>query len=113
MPGPKYVNDFTFPKSFGFSGSSGEVSVRPHTRQRFAKGGRVRKPPPRDSVATLKKLAAAAGAGAAGAYAFSGDDEKPRERLSVGETARGEVRERREKELGLKKGGKVKRMRNC
>jgi hypothetical protein len=49
MPGPKYVKQFEFPSSFGFTGSAHDrevTTVRSHDRrkpQRFAKGGVVRK----------------------------------------------------------------------
>lgn len=106
MPGPKYVDKFEFPSSFGFSGSAGDrttVPVRQHERQkpqRFAKGGGVKR---------LAKVGAAVGAGAAILEAKRrANERRERERLSVGETLRGGIRERREKELGLKKGGKVK-----
>lgn len=113
MAGPKYVSDFKFPRSFGFEGSAGRVSVRPHTRKGYAKGGRVASP---KGGLTLKKVAAGAAAAGAAAAAYDSlrDRQHKRQRLSVGETAAGGVRERRERELGLRHGGKVhKGMKNC
>ena len=108
MPGPRYVKDFEFPKSFGFTGSGGDVSIRQHTRQKFAKGGKVgRRPPLKPSPGQVVGGALAAGAAAA-AYEKLRKRDKPKERLSVGETMDGGIRRRRERELGLKKGGKVK-----
>lgn len=115
MAGPKYVKDFAFPSDFGFTGSAGRVEVRAHSRQKYAKGGRVkRRSPLKPSPEQVLGGTIAAGAAAAAYDKLRDRDEKPKERLSVGETARGGVRERRERELGLKKGGKVsRRMKDC
>lgn len=110
------MSSFKFPRAFGFTGSAdraeGRVAVRPHTRQAYAKGGKVsRRPPLKPSPGQVVGGALAAGAAAA-AYDKLRKKEKPtQERLSVGETVGGGIRERREKELGLKKGGKVRK--NC
>lgn len=105
------VKDFKFPRAFGFSGSAGEVHVRPHTRQKFAKGGKgSRRPPLKPSPGQVVGGTLAAGAAAA-AY------EKLRrreERTSTMDAIRGATRRQREQELGLKKGGKVRRgMKDC
>lgn len=117
MPGPKYVNQFEFPSSFGFSGSASDrmtTMVRGHERKmphRMAKGGRaVRKAPPSGLTARQKLIGAGIGTAlAAGAASQLRDKPKRSERLSVRDTMEGGVRQRRERELGLKHGGKVPR----
>ena len=117
MPGPKYVKDFTYPSSFGFSGSSTDspsIPVKPHDRarpQRFAEGGRVKRRlsaysqagidaenqgrptprPPPGSIPPKKPKATP----------------KADEKLSATELFGGKGRRQREQELGLKKGGRV------
>lgn len=98
MAGPKYVTDFEFPRSAGFSGSAdhaeGLRNVRGYNRRPpvpgFAKGGVVKT-----------------------------TDEKPKEepkkeepKKDMIQSAKDRVqaaRERKEKEAGLKKGGAVKK----
>lgn len=88
--GPKYVNQFEFPSSFGFTGSAHDrvvTTVRSHERkkpQRFAKGGKVFSKPANPKLSAAKQ-----------------------QRLSVEQTMRGGIRRRREQALGLKKGGKA------
>jgi hypothetical protein len=102
MSGLKYVKDFEFPKAFGFSGSatdSNRVAVKSYDRAKpkFAKGGPGKgrsdkrdspskpsppPPPPPSSPRTLP-------------------------RISVVDALRGKTREQREKELGLKAGGRA------
>lgn len=115
MPGPKY-GDFKFPSDFGFSGSSGQTTtVRSHERrmpQRYAKGGAVKRssrPPLRPSPEQVVGGTIAAGAAAAAYDKHRRNQEaaRERERLSVEETLEGGVRRRRERELGLKRGGSV------
>lgn len=103
--GPKYVKDFTFPSDFGFTGSAGQVGVRPHSRQppRFAEGGKV----------DVKKITGAQ---------ITEDEAKrlekakpppqpvPEKKASLVDILRGKTRRQQEQDLGLKKGGKVKRM---
>lgn len=84
MPGPRYVKDFEFPQSAGFTGSATDrstVPVRAYERQRFAKGGKVMAKPAPGS--------------------------KTDRRLSTRATVRGGARRRQERALGLFKGGMV------
>lgn len=88
--GPKYVKDFEFPSSFGFTGSAHDrvtVPVRGYERRRFQEGGRVDKdkPPPKPP-----------------------EPKEPERKESTIGLLKGDERRRQEKELGLKKGGKVK-----
>lgn len=114
------MGDFKFPRSFGFTGSAdkaeGRVAVRPHTRQAYAKGGRVsRRPPLKPSPEQVVGGTLAVGAGAA-AYKYLSErgEREDRKRESVSDTVSGSIRRRRERELGLKKGGKVRKgMKNC
>jgi hypothetical protein len=98
MSGPKYVKDFEFPSGFGFTGSahdSPRISVRPHERQRpgYAEGGKVEKP--KDPDPKIK--------------AQPPPPPKDDNKMSLAEIMKGDRRRQQEKELGLKKGGKVKR----
>ena len=95
MPGPKYVKDFEFPSGFGFSGSAGQVAVRGHARQapqRFAEGGPVKAPSPVDDPKAPKP-----------------SPPSPPPKTSLVDLLKGKGRKQREAELGLKRGGKVKR----
>lgn len=117
--------EFKFPKSFGFTGSDGGVSVRPHMRQGYAKGGKVarRSPPLKPSPEQIVGGTIAAGAAAAAYDKMRRREETPapptpRSRDGEGSSAmdavRGTTRRKREQELGLKKGGKVRKgMKNC
>jgi hypothetical protein len=109
--GPKYVDKFEFPSSFGFTGSSSDrltTTVRSHDRakpQRFAKGGKV------------VGGALAAGAALAALNRKKGRPLTSRERreieaenrgrTSTVDTIRGKTRRQQMEDLGLKKGGKV------
>ncbi|MNC99157.1 hypothetical protein D3C83_173390 [compost metagenome] len=77
------MSGFKYPRSFGFTGSAdraeGRVAVRPHTRQKFAKGGKVFSKP--SSNAKVRR---------------------------AGDTIRGGTRADQMRKLGLKHGGKVK-----
>jgi len=90
--GPKYVKDFEFPSSFGFTGSahdSPRISVRPHERRRFQEGGRVDKEPKKEEPKPPPK--------------------EPDKESTIG-FLKGDARKKAEKELGLKKGGKVRKV---
>src|SRR5690554_2907561 len=59
MPGPKYVSDFEFPSSFGFTGSATDkqtVSVRAHERRRYQRGGAVESEENRKAREAAEKL---------------------------------------------------------
>jgi hypothetical protein len=109
------MGDFKYPRSFGFTGSAdraeGRVAVKPHTRQRFAKGGRVR---PKTPAGKIVGGLLAAGAAAAGYDKLKDSKPEPAERrYSTTELVGGKGRRQREQDLGLKRGGKVKRMKDC
>ena len=106
----KDVKDFSYPSDFGFSGSNGVTTVRSHTRtkpQRYAEGGQVKD----DSlVGKVKRF-------------FTGDDPPatppkpkdvaaadtiPAQKPASAADAIKNQRARQMKELGLKRGGKVK-----
>ena len=107
MAGPKY-GDFKHPRSFGFTGSAdaaeGRVSVRPHTRgprKKMAEGGKAE---------TLSQRARRiVFGGSSGSTPKPDPNFKPGEgplsrRKGVSEAAL----ERRMREAGLAKGGRVK-----
>ena len=96
MPGPKYVTDFEFPKSFGFTGSATDsrttmVKSYERAKPRFAEGGQVKDPPPKTPPPK--------------------DPPKnpPKESAptrSLIDIMRGKTRREQEAALGLKKGGR-------
>lgn len=111
------MGDFKFPRDFGFTGSAdaaeGRVGVRPHTRQKFAKGGRVKKdltPKTKLKPSPGQVVGATLAAGAAAAAYKSATGEKgettPRESKRALQLAK------QEKDAGLKRGGFVRR-KNC
>lgn len=115
--GVKYVNDFKFPKEAGFTGSRGQVAVRPHMRQGYAKGGKVRgRPPLKPSPEQVLGGTIAAGAAAAAYDKLRRREEAPpptpprmgRE-YSTPDLVKGKLRRDRERDLGLKKGGRVRK----
>lgn len=123
MPGPKYVTDFEFPASAGFTRSGrSDVTVRSHVRQqpvRLARGGSVRralgaapksglKPSPEAVVGGT--LAAGIGAGLYARHKRNQVKQagKAPQNASAVDAVRGNTRRRREKELGLNTGGAVR-----
>lgn len=104
MPGPRYVKEFEFPSSAGFTGSATDrttTSVRSHERSkpRFAEGGPVtsdKTPPPNPPTSQKQQTA-------------SPPPPKKEEKLSLAEIMGGKGRRQAEKDLGLKKGGRAKR----
>lgn len=97
------IKDFKFPKEFGFSGSAGQTTVREHSRgpRRFAEGGQVKKSRPltsyeKDSIQAENE----------GRRQPENPQPKP---TGTFDALRGKTRKQLEKDLGLKKGGKVKR----
>ena len=100
MPGPKYVKDFSFPSDFGFTGSAGQVGVRGHTRlppQRYAEGGQVKPLTPEEEAKLARERKTPP------------PPPKEEKKASLVDILRGKTRRQQEVELGLKKGGKVKR----
>lgn len=93
MPGPKYVTDFEFPASAGFTRSGrADVEVRSHVRQppqRFAKGGMVKSAEKPSSGVPKSRIHAPA----------------PMPKKSVVDAVRGTIRRTREQQLGLATGG--------
>jgi hypothetical protein len=108
------MGDFKYPRSFGFTGSAdkaeGRVAVQSHTRQGYAKGGRVR---PKTPAGKIVGGLLAAGAAAAGYDKLKDSKPEPERRYSTTELVGGKGRRQREQDLGLKRGGKVKRMKDC
>lgn len=100
--GVKYVKDFEFPRSAGFTGSAdgmeGRVHVGHHTRQqprqRFAEGGKVEKPKEEPKVPPKVEKP---------------PPPKKEEKLSTLDLLRGKGRRLQEERLGLNKGGRARR----
>lgn len=101
MPGPKYVTDFEFPQSAGFTGSRNDrVAVRPHVR-RYAEGGHVKSDekltpkPPQDTNKGAQKTPTPR------------SDTVQAKPGSMSDALSGRSRKQQEKDLGLKRGGRV------
>lgn len=118
MPGPKYVKDFEFPASAGFTRSGrNDVEVRTHVRQppqRFARGGPVRRAL-KPSIEQVVGGTMAAGVGAAlyerhkRKQAPKPQPAKPTPRASAVDAMRGTTRRKQEQDAGLAKGGTLRR----
>lgn len=100
------IKDFKFPKDFGFSGSAGQTTVREHSRgpRRFAEGGQVKKSRPltayeKDSIQAENE----------GRHPPPAPDGPQPKATGLVDALRGKTRRQLEKDLGLKKGGKVRR----
>lgn len=121
----KDVKDFTFPSNFGFTGSAHDrptVTVRPHERarpQRYARGGKVRKA----EGGIIDKLKSVFGSQVTESEADKFKNQTPPTKVAEAPPKKDTVqidpkgstvdtlknqRERQMKELGLKKGGRVK-----
>jgi hypothetical protein len=125
MPGPKYVENFEFPSSFGFTGSASDspfTNVRPHVRRRFQKGGAVKSETEADRKARLaaERLAAIRKAKADGTLGSDKPKPKAAEPKKSSDTVRadstdavsalkGTSRREQMEKLGLAKGGKAKK----
>ena len=86
MAGPKYIDRFNFPSDFGFSGSATDrttTTVRSHERAKPTR------------------------------FAKGGKVSVKLRKRPVGDTIQGGTQVERMKSLGLKKGGSVKRMKDC
>jgi len=118
MPGPKIVKDFEFPSSFGFSGSASDsprINVRPHERarpkQRYAEGGLVDRAKKFFGMDT-NKSDGDKDAQVAKADPTPQPKAPPRDTIAAPPTsgpadAIKNQTDRKMKELGLKRGGKV------
>jgi len=111
MPGPKYVKDFEFPSNFGFSGSATDRVTTPvkayeRGKPKFAEGGPVKDDTAKGYVTDKSGNTKVAQAPAPPKP--KGDTVQIDPKGTV-DTLRGGQRERQMKELGLKKGGKVKK----
>lgn len=121
MPGPKYVENFEFPSSFGFTGSASDspfTNVRPHVRRRrYAEGGKVESEADRKArlaAERLEKIREAKRKGTLGSSRKQPAPDPKKEANTIrAETTdpvsalKGSTRREQEKKLGLKKGGKA------
>jgi len=123
MPGPKYVDNFEFPSSFGFTGSASDspfTQVRGYqrARRRFQQGGRVESEEDRKARLAAERLEAIRKAKREGTLGSSKKPSPKKEGESSGSVRarttdpisalRGTTRREQEDALGLAKGGKVK-----
>ena len=111
MAGPKYVTDFSFPSSFGFTGSASDrptVPVRQHERQkpRFAEGGQIKKQPAPGGEPAPVPVDTGTPNPSKGK---EGVPPKAPKKKSLYDIMGGKGRREAEAELGLKRGGKVRR----
>jgi hypothetical protein len=100
------IKDFKFPSGFGFTGSAGRTTIREHSRgpRRFAEGGIVKATTGKAVVGSQVTPAEADKLKKAGAR-----DTVPAPKVgSTMDTLKNQT-ERRMKDLGLKKGGPVKK----
>jgi len=126
MPGPKYVSDFEFPSSFGFTGSATDRTTVPvrgyersRPRRRFQQGGRVESEEDRRARLAAERLAAIQKAKREGTLGSSKKAPPKPESKSSGtiraentdviSAVSGRTRREQEEKLGLKKGGRAKK----
>lgn len=106
MPGPRYVTDFEFPESAGFTGSRNDrVNVRPHVRG-YAKGGAVRKQAGGPVKSDESKTPKSQDTSRTAAPPSKKDTVQIDPKGSTVDTLKNQ-RERQMKELGLRRGGAV------
>lgn len=110
MPGPKYVKDFEFPSSFGFSGSASDRMTTPvkgyeRSKPRFAEGGPVKD---KDVDRNKDNTRVAQAPPPPVPKPKTGDTIQIDPKGSTIDTLKNQ-RERQMKELGLKRGGTPKK----